>query len=72
MHGSNAERMLEQLNRTLFQFHEVNTVSVTLSDSCEAFAQLFEFSCVNLDRETWQEMLTLNEAQVEIFSLIEE
>lgn len=72
LHGSTAARMLEQLNRTLFQFREVNTVSVTLNGSCEAFAQLFEFSCVNLDRETWQEMLELNEAQVEMFNLTEE
>jgi hypothetical protein len=70
LHGSNAERMLEQLNRTIFQFREVNSVSVTLNGSCEAFAQLFEFSCVNLDRNTWQHMLELNNAQVQYFNLV--
>lgn len=70
LHGSTAARMLEQLNRTIFQFREVNTISVTLNGSCEAFAQLFEFSCVNLDRETWQQMLELNDDQVEYFDLI--
>lgn len=72
LHGSNAERMLEQLNRTIFQFRDVNTISVTLNGSCEAFAQLFEFSCVSLERETWQQMLELNDDQVEYFNLIGE
>lgn len=72
LHGSTAARMLEQLNRTIFQFREVNNISVTLNGSCETFAQLFEFSCVNLDRDTWQRMLELNSDQVETFNLLEE
>jgi hypothetical protein len=62
--------MLDQIFKTVFQFREVNIVSVTLNGSCEAFAQLFQFACVNLDRETWQQMLELNDEQVEYFNLM--
>lgn len=70
LHGSTAARMMEQLFKTIFQFREVNTVSVTLNGSCEAFAQLFQFACINLDLETWQQTLELNDEQVEFFNLM--
>jgi hypothetical protein len=61
--------MLEQLYRTLFQFRDVSKVTLTLDGSCEAFGDLFEGPCQELDRDLWELMTELNDEKVAYFTL---
>jgi len=67
--GSSTHFMLEQLYRTLFQFRDVTRVTLTLGGSCEAFGDLIEGPCQDLDRELWEQMMQLNGDQVAYFTL---
>jgi hypothetical protein len=67
--GSATHYMLEQLYRTLFQFRDVTSVTLTLDGSCEAFGDVIEGPCQDLDRELWEQMTELNDEQVVFFTL---
>ena len=69
LHHSGARLMMDQLYNTVFQFREVNSLAITLDGSCEEFAHLFEFVCINIERDRWQLILDDNHDEVGIFSL---
>lgn len=72
LHGSSAISMVDQLENTVFQFREVHSLAITLDGSCEKFADLFEFRCINTERDRWQLGLDHNNREVGIFSLRKE
>lgn len=67
--GSATHLMLEQIYRTLFQFRDVSSVTLTLNGSCDAFGEVFAGPCQQLDRELWETMTELNGEKVAYFTL---
>lgn len=67
--GSSTHYMLEQLFRTLFQFRDIRSVTLMLGGSCEAFGEIIEGPCQDLDRELWEQMTALNGERVAYFTL---
>ena len=67
--GFATHTMLEQLLRTVFQFDEVQTVTLTLDGSCEDMAALYGNSCFTWDRSLWNQQNVLNGVETNIVSL---
>lgn len=67
--GFATHMMLEQLLRTVFQFEEVLTVTLTLQGSCEDMAALYGNSCFTWDRSLWNQQNALNGVEINVTSL---
>lgn len=67
--GFATHMMLEQLLRTVFQFEEVVTVTLTLEGSCEDMAALYGNSCFTWDRLLWNQQNALNGVDINVTSL---
>jgi len=67
--GFATHMMLEQLLRTVFQFQEVLTVTLTLEGSCEDMAALYGNFCFTWDRLLWDQQNALNGVEVNVTSL---
>ncbi len=46
--------MMEQICRTLFQFTEVKSVTLTLNGSCEAIGDILQTGCLKTERDMWE------------------
>lgn len=67
--GYETHLMLEQLLRTVFQFEEVASLTLTLDGDCDGFADLYGNSCFTWTRGLWETQNRENGVDVSIVSL---
>lgn len=67
--GLGTHTLLQQIYRTLFQFRDVTSVTLTLDGSCQGFGDVISGPCQELSRDLWELMLYENGEKIDYFTL---